>query len=305
MEELRELKNILKELKECSKNFTDNYNNLLNLKNSIDKANISNKQNNNNFESNTKTEKYDNFNNNYNNNYINDNDEELNLVLEISKQEYISSLFNNNTNNKTKKNIKIKNKTEITEYEPNGIQYPYAKIYYYKCDKYFYGKHDHSNNCHCGEDYNAEEIKKISKMKCMFCNTVQNINKNCINCKKQLANYYCNICNIISNYPIIRHCNKCKKCKGTNIPNADIIHCDKCNNCVYRKHNCDIISKNDSECVICQRINSDGSPYGDYKIKNTLKKLDCCGNVFHYNCLNELNKHGRNKCPLCRKEFSM
>lgn len=292
MEELRELKNLLKELKECSKNFTDNYNNLLNLKNSIDKANINNKQND-----------YNNFNNNYNNDY--NNDEELNLVLEISKHEYINSITNNNTNNKTKKKIKIKNESEITEYEPNGIQYPYAKIYYYKCDKYFYGKYDHSINCHCGEDYNAEEIKKISKMKCMFCDTVQDINKTCINCKKQLASYYCNICNIISNYPIIRHCNKCKKCKGTHIPNADIIHCDKCNNCVYRNHKCDVISKNNSECVICQRINSEGSPYGDYKLKNTLKKLDCCGNVFHYNCLNELHKHGRNKCPLCRKEFSM
>ena len=255
--------------------------------------------------------KLDNINNsdiNYDSNNDSDNDVELQRVLEISRNEYFScsnNYKNKNTNTNTNTNTSIKSEKEISEYEPNGIKYPYAKFYYYKCDKYFYGKHDHSVNCDCNQDYTEEERKKINKMKCMFCDTIQDINKKCIKCKKELANYYCKKCNILSNYPTILHCDKCNVCKGSHIPNKKIIHCNTCNTCTYEHHDCEIIKKEDTECVICQRSNKDDAPYGKYENNRRLHKLNCCGNVFHYNCLKELQNHGRNTCPLCRKSYSI
>ena len=255
--------------------------------------------------------KLDNINNsdiNYDSNNDSDNDVELQRVLEISRNEYFScsnNYKNKNTNTNTNTNTSIKSEKEISEYEPNGIKYPYAKFYYYKCDKYFYGKHDHSVNCDCNQDYTEEERKKINKMKCMFCDTIQDINKKCIKCKKELANYYCKKCNILSNYPTILHCDKCNVCKGSHIPNKKIVHCNTCNTCTYEHHDCEIIKKEDTECVICQRSNKDDAPYGKYENNRRLHKLNCCGNVFHYNCLKELQNHGRNTCPLCRKSYSI
>ena len=230
-------------------------------------------------------------------------DTELQRVLEISRSEYFNCSNNSNTNTNT--NISIKSEKEISQYEPNGIKYPYAKFYYYKCDKYFYGKHDHSVNCDCNQDYTEEERKKINKIKCMFCDTIQNTDKKCIKCKKELANYYCKKCNILSNYPTILHCDKCNVCKGSHIPNKKIIHCNTCNTCTYEYHDCEIIKKEDTECVICQRSNKDDAPYGKYENNRRLHMLDCCGNVFHYNCLKELQNHGRNTCPLCREKYNI
>jgi len=70
--------------------------------------------------------------------------------------------------------------------------------------------------CH-DEEIQDHKINRyeIETMMCMFCNTIQPVAQNCMNCSKSMSRYYCGICKFFDDDADkqIFHCHKCGLCR--------------------------------------------------------------------------------------------
>ncbi len=164
----------------------------------------------------------------------------------------------------------------------------YCEIYTECCNKYYICR-----LCHDYDQTHQLDRYKINQIRCLICNTKQNITNKCIQCNITFGEYYCNICHLYDNNQQIKniyHCNKCNICRIGKKENY--FHCDKCVGCI------NIINKDThlciennllDNCVICldNKFNS-RTPISILK----------CGHSFHLKCLEQIKKL---ICPLCRK----
>lgn len=138
---------------------------------------------------------------------------------------------------------------------------------------------------------------EIKHVLCMFCNTPQEPEDNyCVNCEKELAEYFCATCKLYDNDPNkdIYHCDKCGICRlGLGI-GKDYFHCDECNICLSiqlkERHKC-LSNTTHCDCPVCN----------EYLFTSVSKVVFMkCGHLIHEACYEELSKHSY-KCPLCKK----
>ena len=182
------------------------------------------------------------------------------------------------------------------------IDLAYAKFKTSCCNNYHHLRITHNEEEN--HQIDAKEWKNnTSKIKCLYCDTEQPMTKTCKNCNNILATHLCKICHVLSLSNDIIHCSKCNKC---HVDESVLIYCSKCKMCVHKPHNkyiCMKFTKTiDMDCCICMRnITFNGSPMGKKDSSNYIVLLECCKNVIHKNCLDELKKTS-DKCPYCRKE---
>ena len=224
-------------------------------------------------------------------------EEQINLATNLSFQESYGSEYNSchkikikkNNNEPVPFNIIKESLPKIVDIANNV--FPYFKVLYKCCNNYYYNDIDHDNN----EDHEADT--NVSDMICLYCNVKQNIQKDCSNCKKRLANFLCLKCNIFTFSTFHKHCDICNFCS------FNTFHCKKCNVCHKKNGNCsDEKKKFNTICCICQNNVSLPTLIGPRKTQYTIIKLKCCGNYIHKNCILDLFSHTQdNTCPYCRK----
>lgn len=138
------------------------------------------------------------------------------------------------------------------------------------------------------------EVKHIL---CMFCTTPQEPTDNyCIECDKELANYFCSICKLYDNddKKDIYHCDKCGICRLGLGLGKDYFHCDTCNICLSidlkHSHKC-VNNTTHCNCPICN----------EYLFTSVTKVVFMgCGHLIHESCYKDLTQHSY-KCPICKK----
>ncbi|KAI5955106.1 hypothetical protein KGF54_001667 [Candida jiufengensis] len=152
--------------------------------------------------------------------------------------------------------------------------------------------------CHDSEIKDHKLIRnKVKHILCMHCKTPQVTDTNyCVNCEKELSNYFCRKCVLYDNDPTkdIYHCDKCGICRLGLGLDKDYFHCDECNICLSidlrDKHKC-VTNSTHCNCTICN----------EYLFTSIEKVVFMkCGHSIHQSCFAELVKHSY-KCPLCKK----
>ena len=90
-------------------------------------------------------------------------------------------------------------------------------------------------------------------MKCLECNQIQCIAKQCSNCKIELEYDFCKKCNSIVERDTRFHCDKCNNCYYK--AKEELFHCDKCEQCYLARmkdnHGICIRGKFKKPCPIC------------------------------------------------------
>jgi len=229
-------------------------------------------------------------------------EQQIAMASNLSFKESFGKEYNHTCKNKIKKNINnddIPFKKPIKYIEPMkdslDNQLAFIKVLYPCCNKYYMNYVEHNVN------ENHEADLKVNLMKCLYCNYKQDINYNCINCNKRVANYICKKCNVFTFNNQHVHCNICKKCVKHKK------HCSKCNICHEPNVNCEIANKKASSiCSICCSDVNQPSYVGSKFTSSEIYKLKCCGNYIHLNCIVDFFSQTQdNKCPYCREITSI
>ncbi|KAG0420006.1 putative E3 ubiquitin-protein ligase RZFP34 [Dictyocoela roeselum] len=194
--------------------------------------------------------------------------------------------------------------------------------------------------CHDKNESHKMKISATKFMICLFCGTTQNIRNECIVCNKEMATYFCAICNLFDERPFF-HCDKCKMCFRGRL--TDFFHCNECRCCleIALKDNhthienslkgcCPICAEyffesiknvSDKKIIYMDKSVNPGDGYDkdgfdsqnidntDYckkngAIRNNFDKRDVlileCGHPMHRDCY-QLYKKTNYSCPICRK----
>ena len=155
--------------------------------------------------------------------------------------------------------------------------------------------------CHDAQTRDHKMVRnQVRHILCMHCKTPQNIeSKFCVNCEKELANYFCSKCVLYDDDPNkdIYHCDKCGICRLGLGLDKDYFHCDVCNICLSidlkDKHKC-VTNTTHCNCTICN----------EYLFTSVQKVVFMkCGHSIHQHCYDELIKHSY-KCPICKKSIA-
>lgn len=204
----------------------------------------------------------------------------------------IKNILQDTTLTLTEKNKKIQE--FMIDFNKNNIN----KVKKKECEHYKRNCNIIANCCNniygcrlCHDSYEDHPINRFETKEiiCKKCNTIQGISNECICCKIQFGEYFCNKCNLWrENNKEIYHCDKCGVC---NIGFKDkFIHCDFCQSCYANTHVCNN-KITTAKCSVCneQILHS--------VIQSTLPK---CGHYIHITCMTDLLKNDY-KCPLCKK----
>lgn len=149
----------------------------------------------------------------------------------------------------------------------------------------------------CHNDEQNHEINRygIQTIQCKQCSEVQEKSNQCIKCKIQFAQYYCDKCNLWCENEIF-HCDKCNICYK--IPKDKRIHCDECNLCflIPNTHHC-------SKFIQKEKMQTEDCPICFDKLYYTTEVpyFLNCGHCIHYKCLKNMLNHGNVTCPICKK----
>lgn len=98
------------------------------------------------------------------------------------------------------------------------------------------------------------ERHKVSTVKCLSCEKIQNISNKCEGCGLQFGQYYCAVCRFFDNdlSKDIYHCDKCGICR---VGKKNSFHCDSCQQCIAlslkEEHICKEVDKEQDKCPIC------------------------------------------------------
>ena len=160
------------------------------------------------------------------------------------------------------------------------------------CNKIYWCRLCHDEDI----EENEKDFKKHHKLDrhatkyviCSICNTEQEINKFCVNCKTCFGKYYCKKCRLYDDIDKQQyHCNKCGICR---VGKSVMEHCDTCNICRLKlDHECRNISN--TPCPICYESI-------EYSVLAIIQMK--CGHWIHRKCFNDYLLHDY-KCPLCSK----
>lgn len=147
--------------------------------------------------------------------------------------------------------------------------------------------------CHDAAQTHTIDRYAIKTVQCNFCNMIQDKSIQCKNCQQAFSEFFCNICNFWTEFPIV-HCEKCNTCYKESI--QERFHCETCNLCFLGSGDTHVCSKKkvdpDSECCVClERL------YYQTNAAVTLK----CGHWIHSKCLNGMIINNQHQCPLCKK----
>lgn len=191
-------------------------------------------------------------------------------------------------------NINIENKEEEKEFEYNleGCKH-YKRGCLMKAE--CCGKLVPCRLCHDEILNHKIDRYKTKYMKCKYCNKEQIVSNKCIECEREMAYYYCNICKFWNNdkEKDIYHCEECGLCRIGK--KEDFIHCNICNICIkktyYNNHKC-VKNTMYSHCPICKE-----DLFTSIKAVSIMK----CGHSIHLDCLNEYILSNNYQCPLCKK----
>jgi RING finger and CHY zinc finger domain-containing protein 1 len=204
---------------------------------------------------------------------------EINIVNKINQIKSRNDI-SNTIKNKLVLEFTYNQKTKCDHYNRN------CQTECHKCNKFYPCRICHDEN----EDHEIDRFK-IENMLCTYCYTVQKCAKNCNNCSKIIAEYYCDICHLFDdNSRIISHCDDCGFCRiGINN------HCHKCNMCINKDHfdNHKCIDNYSNDCVICLE---------DLRTSRDNSVVLPCNHIIHSKCLEEYSKTDY-KCPLCKKSI--
>lgn len=148
----------------------------------------------------------------------------------------------------------------------------------------------------CHDDASNHELNRhsVKHVKCLLCEEVQPVARECRKCGTLFAEYFCPTCRLYSDLersPIF-HCSDCGICRrGTR---ESIVHCHICRSCVQAdtidKHRCRAGALHD-DCPIClERMFDSRDPV--YHLP--------CAHALHGSCFNALMKWDY-RCPVCLK----
>eukprot|EP01102_Stenamoeba_stenopodia_P014866 TRINITY_DN4_c0_g1_i1.p1 TRINITY_DN4_c0_g1~~TRINITY_DN4_c0_g1_i1.p1 ORF type:complete len:511 (-),score=85.66 TRINITY_DN4_c0_g1_i1:28-1560(-) len=152
--------------------------------------------------------------------------------------------------------------------------------------------------CHDDEEDHKIDRYATKNMLCMRCNTVQRAAKTCINCKTDVAKYFCGKCKLWSDDPekSIYHCDGCGVCRVGLGPGIDYFHCEKCCACLA------ITMKNSHRCIE-QRLKCDCPICFDFMFDSTKEVIIMpCGHAIHRKCYKKHLETGY-QCPVCLKSL--
>ncbi|KAG9291566.1 hypothetical protein G9A89_021985 [Geosiphon pyriformis] len=151
----------------------------------------------------------------------------------------------------------------------------------------------------CHDEASDHQIPRheTKKMLCMYCKCIQIPAKECINCQRVLACYYCDDCKFWDDDPnkSIYHCDGCGICRIGLGLGIDFFHCEICNYCLplaSSTHKCKE-NKLGHDCPIC----------GEYLFTSTTSAFTMpCGHAIHQNCYIEYTFDAY-QCPICWKSL--
>lgn len=129
-----------------------------------------------------------------------------------------------------------------------------------------------------------------SDIECTACGWKQMISKNCENCKKSFADYYCSKCQLLIGYQVDPyHCDECKTCRENE---KNHFHCYTCNVCMAKtlqeNHQC-FPDRGHDPCAICLEEVFSGAI------------IFPCFHMVHKDCAINLVQSGSVTCPMCRR----
>ncbi|KAK2380204.1 CHY-type/CTCHY-type/RING-type Zinc finger protein [Trifolium repens] len=169
------------------------------------------------------------------------------------------------------------------------------------CNEVFGCRHCHN------EAKNSDEIDpvdrhdiprhEVEKVICSLCDTEQDVQQYCINCGICMGEYFCGTCKFFDDDISKQqyHCDECGICRTGGKDN--FFHCKRCG-CCYSKdlkerHHC-IERAMHHNCPICFEY-----------LFDTLRESSVlpCGHTIHLDCVKEMEKHCRYKCPVCSKSI--
>lgn len=201
-------------------------------------------------------------------------------------------------------NIK-EDEVEVVKEEEN----PLFKCNHYKrkcqllspcCDKYYTCRlcHDDAYQYNKGCQEERMDRHKVSKVKCLQCETTQEPAKNCKECSISFGLYTCLVCNFFDDddKKQIYHCVKCGICRMGDA--SQITHCDKCDVCfpnqIFNGHYCK--SRKDEVCGVCLE--------DFFHSRKGMTKFPQCNHPIHSTCLMQMFKSGNINCPICGRSYS-
>lgn len=153
--------------------------------------------------------------------------------------------------------------------------------------------------CHdetIGEDHVMDRYK-VTTMRCLYCKTVQPVSNECVQCEKEMANYYCDICHFYDDddkEKYLWHCEECGYCRNIMVGVEKYTHCSECNVCMPVGHTIHI--NMDTNCPICMEKMNRG--YDRCLLPGP------CQHTLHEKCYLEYRSHGKYSCPVCSKTFA-
>ncbi|CAL6044525.1 RING_finger and CHY zinc finger domain-containing protein [Hexamita inflata] len=157
------------------------------------------------------------------------------------------------------------------------------------CQKYYTCRFCHNEV----EDHEFPRFQtKI--VRCMKCQTEQDISIKCTHCDNKFGLQYCDLCKLITGISDeakpLYHCDQCKLCNvGIKELNQ---HCDQCDSCYLVPYFDTHVCKKQGTCIVCLG-DLHHSIYGSFIMK--------CGHEIHLHCYENLVEMDNYKCPVCKK----
>jgi len=151
--------------------------------------------------------------------------------------------------------------------------------------------------CHDEEQISHTMNRKlVTQIKCLQCDTLQDVQRNCSECGILFANYSCMICRLFDDQDKQQfHCDGCGICRVGGRDN--FVHCEKCDMCIGSQiketHKC-LEKASKRNCPVCLE---------DLHTSRLSLHVPDCGHLIHRTCLMQMLKEGLTSCPQCNQSI--
>lgn len=150
--------------------------------------------------------------------------------------------------------------------------------------------------CHDESGHKMDRFA-VTEMKCLYCETSQQVSNECVACHRRMARYYCDVCHLFDDDEKhhIWHCVQCGMCLCDQTGNAEPHeHCVQCNTCRAVGHTTHINSG--ADCPVCL------DPL--YSNNRAVVFPGPCTHWLHSDCFTQYLSHKNYACPVCKKTFA-
>ena len=151
--------------------------------------------------------------------------------------------------------------------------------------------------CHDVSEDHELNRKDVMLVKCIQCDTVQNVASNCVICGIRFGFYFCAICRLYDDTEKGQfHCQPCGLCRTGGRENY--FHCSKCDICYLKSlkdsHKC-LEKSSHSDCPIClESLHASRDPCQVLK----------CGHLMHRKCFQDCAASMIRSCPICNARMT-